>query len=258
MDRPLDSLPSKLDAQAASPLALDDFRITTQSEVLGLLKQLSDSRVLVNLNSSTGGTYTSTVLALDPARGTLSFSADADDSQVQALVESEDAIAVAYLDSIKLQFDAQGLVLVRGGRTSALNCALPREVFRFQRRNGFRVRPLLRATPTARVRHPMIPDMSLSLRVLDVSIGGCALFLPDDVPPLQPGVTINNVQIDLDIDTRITITLRLQHVTSIHPESRGVRLGCEMVNLTSDVLRGLQRYIDQTQKRQKIMGPSVG
>ncbi len=253
MDRPLDTLPKSLDALAAAPAALDDFRITSSAEVLALLKQLTDGGVLVNLNSSNGGVYTSVVRALDPDRGTLSFSADADDSQVQALVESEDAVAVAYLDSIKLQFDAHGLVLVSGGRTSALNCAFPREVFRFQRRNGFRVRPLLRATPMARVRHPMIPDMSLQLRVLDVSIGGCALFLPDDVPPLQPGVTINNVQIDLDVDTRITTSLRLQHVTSIQPESRGVRLGCEMVNPSSDVLRGLQRYIDQTQKRQRMM-----
>jgi len=251
VDRPLDS-------PAASPEALDDFRVIEPTDVLALLKRLYDGQVLVNLNSSAGGAYTTTVRAVDPARGTLSFAADADDNQVQSLVESEDAVAVAYLDNIKLQFDAQGLVLVRGERLSALNAALPRDVFRFQRRNGFRVRPLLRATPTARVRHPMIPDMSLSLRVLDVSIGGCALFLPDDVPPLQPGVTINNVQIDLDIDTRITTALRLQHVTSIHPESRGVRLGCEMVNLTSDVLRGLQRYIDQTQKRQKLIGPPVG
>ena len=246
MDRPLD-LP------VALPETLDDFRIIEPAEVFAFLKRLSDGQVPVNLNSSTGGAYTTTVRALDAARGTLSFAADADDNQVQSLVESEDAVAVAYLDNIKLQFDAHGLVLVRGERLSALNCALPRDLFRFQRRNGYRVRPLLRATPTARVRHPMIPDMSLSLRVLDVSIGGCALFLPDDVPPLQPGVTINNVQIDLDIDTRITTALRLQHVTSIHPESRGVRLGCEMVNPTSDVLCGLQRYIDQTQKRRRMM-----
>jgi c-di-GMP-binding flagellar brake protein YcgR len=241
-----------LDAVAASHGGLEDFRLTSPAEVLAMLKQLSDGNVLVNLNGSTG-VYTTTVWAIDASRGTLSFSADADDNQLQALVEGEDAIAVAYLDSIKVQFDVSGLVLVRGGRASALNCAIPREMFRFQRRNGYRVRPLLRATPTARVRHPMIPDMSLSLRVLDVSIGGCALFLPNDVPPLQPGVTINNVQIDLDVDTRITTALRLQHVTSIHPDSKGVRLGCEMVNPASDVLRGLQRYIDQTQKRQRML-----
>ncbi len=232
---------------------LDDFRISLPVEVMGMLKELIEQQSLINLNGSDGCVYTTTLWAVDPARGTISFSADGDNNQVQALVEAEDAVAVAYLDSIKLQFDAQGLVLVRGGRSCALNCALPREMFRFQRRSGFRVRPLLRATPTAKVRHPMIPDMSLTLRVLDVSIGGCALFLPEDVPPLQPGVLINGVQLDLDVDTRITTALRLQHVTSINPDSRGVRLGCEMVNPGSEVLRGLQRYIDQTQKRQRML-----
>lgn len=253
MDRSLDTMPMSLDSLAASHGGLDDFRITAPSEINGILKQLVDGSVLVNLNGSDGCVYTTTLWATDTQRGTISFAADSEDGQVQSLIEAEDAVVVAYLDSIKVQFDAQGLVLVRGGRASALNCAMPREMFRFQRRNGFRVRPLLRATPTARVRHPGIPDMSLQLRVLDVSIGGCALFLPEDVPPLQPGVTINGVQIDLDVDTRIVTSLRLQHVTSIHHEARGVRLGCEMVNPSSDVLRGLQRYIDQTQKRQRML-----
>ena len=60
-------------------------------------------------------------------------------------------------------------------------------MFRFQRRNTFRVRTIERTSPTAPFRHPAIPDMALALRVLDVSIGGCALLLPANVPALQPG-----------------------------------------------------------------------
>jgi len=87
-----------------------------------------------------------------------------------------------------------------------------------------------------------------------VSIGGCALFLPDDVPALDPGVLMNGVQIDLDADTRVACGLRLQHVTSLNPESHGVRLGCEIVSPGSDGQRALQRYIDHTQKRRRLMG----
>ncbi len=243
----------QLDAVAAAHGGLAEFQITSQPELVKTLKSLIDGNVLININGSDGAAYTTTLWAIDPARGLLSFSADADSNQVQALVEAEDAVAVAYLDSIKLQFDVSGLVLVRGGKSSALNCAFPRVVYRFQRRNGYRVRPLLRSTPVVRVRHPMIPDMGLSLRVLDVSIGGCALFLPDNVPPLQPGVVLNGVQIELDMDTRVNTSLRLQHVTSLNPDARGVRLGCEIVDPSADVLRALQRYIDQTQKRQRAL-----
>lgn len=243
----------QLDAVAAAHGGLAEFQITSQPELVKTLKSLADGNVLINLNGSDGASYTTTLWAIDAARGVLSFSADADSNQVQALVEAEDAVAVAYLDSIKLQFDVSGLVLVRGGKSSALNCAFPRVVYRFQRRSGYRVRPLLRSTPVVRVRHPMIPDMGLTLRVLDVSIGGCALFLPDDVPPLQPGVVLNGVQIELDMDTRVSTSLRLQHVTSLNHDAKGVRLGCEIVDPSADVLRALQRYIDQTQKRQRAL-----
>jgi c-di-GMP-binding flagellar brake protein YcgR len=249
----LDTLPMQLDALAAAHGGLEEFRMTAPPELVKTLKTLADGNVLINLNGSDGAAYTTTLWAIDAARGVLSFSADADSNQVQALVEAEDAVAVAYLDSIKLQFDVSGLVLVRGGKSSALNCAFPREIYRFQRRSGYRVRPLLRNTPVVRVRHPMIPDMALSLRVLDMSIGGCALFLPDDVPPLQPGVVLNGAQIELDMDTRVSASLRLQHVTSLNQDARGVRLGCEIVDPSADVLRALQRYIDQTQKRQRAL-----
>jgi c-di-GMP-binding flagellar brake protein YcgR len=249
----MDTRPMPLGEVAAQHGGLDDFRLTTPGEISVMLKRLIDGNVPVALNSPDGSAITTTLWTLDSARGIVSFSANAADPALAALIECDEAVVVAYLDSVKLQFDVNELVLVHGGHASALNCAFPREMFRFQRRSGFRVRPLVRSSPVARLRHPMIPDMQLTLRVLDVSIGGCALFIPDDVPPLPPGVQMNGVEIDLDADTRVRCGLRLQHVTSINPESRGVRLGCEMINTGSDGLRALQRYIDQTQKRRKLM-----
>jgi c-di-GMP-binding flagellar brake protein YcgR len=251
----MDTLPMPLDQLAAEHGGLEDFRISAPVEIQAVLKQLVDARVMLNLNGSDGTAYTTTLWTADAARGVISFAADAGSGPVQALIEADEAVVVAYVDNIKLQFDAQNFVLVRGDKTSVLNCSMPREVFRFQRRNGFRVRPLLRNAPMARLRHPMIPDMTLSLRVLDVSIGGCALFLPADVPLIDPGVVVNGVQIELDVDTRIMLSLRMQHVTCVNPDAQGVRLGCEIVNPASDVLRGLQRYIDQTQKRQRLLAP---
>lgn len=242
-----------LDSLAAAHGGLDDFRISAPREIAAMLKQFQDGNVLLNLNGSNGAMLSTTLWSVDPSRGQLSFSADAGAPVTQRLIESEEAVAVGYLDSIKVQFDVQGLVLVRGLSGSAISARFPRELFRFQRRNAFRVRPLLRSSPLARVRHPAIAEMQLALRVIDVSIGGCALFLPDDVPPMQPGMVMNQVQIDLDADTRLHVNLRLQHVTSLNPESRGVKLGCEFVNPPAEVERSLQRFIDQTQKRRRLM-----
>jgi c-di-GMP-binding flagellar brake protein YcgR len=156
---------------------------------------------------------------------------------------------------VKLQFDLRDLLLVRGPKSCALQCELPREIYRFQRRGAYRVRTLEAHLPSARVRHPSIPEMALELRVLDVSAGGCALQLPHDVPPLRPGIRLAGVAIELDADTRFVATLTLQHVTAILPNERGVRLGCGWQMPDGAAERTLQRYIDQTQKRRRLLAP---
>jgi flagellar brake protein len=249
----MDTRPAALETLACGAGGLDAYRLGTPAEVAAMLRRLLEANVLLNLNTPHGAVYTTTLWAIDAARGVLSFAAEPNDPQVQALLAGDEAVVVGYCDSIKVQFDVHGLVLVHGLRASALCTAYPRELYRFQRRDSFRVRPILRDGPVARLRHPMLPDMEITLRVLDVSIGGCALLLPDDVPALAPGVLINRVRIELNLDARFETGLRLQHVTAIQPDARGVRLGCEMVHLGQDAERTLQRYIDQTQKRRRAM-----
>ena len=235
---------------------LDEFRVTSPREIQTMLKQLLDGSVLLNLNASDGSVFTSALWTIDSARGTIGFNADPSDPALQALLECEEVVAVGYLDSVKLQFDLHDLVLVHGNKASVLSCPAPREMFRFQRRNAFRVRPLMRAAPMARLRHPDMPEMEFSLRVIDISIGGCGLFLPEDVPTMSAGVLLQDVRVELDTDTKLEVSMRLQHVTAINAEARGVRLGFEFKRVGGDSLRALQRFIDLTQKRGKLMALS--
>ncbi|MFY9512626.1 MAG: flagellar brake protein [Rubrivivax sp.] len=230
-----------------------EFRVTHPREMLALLRQLRDASVPVHLSGPGGAGLTTALWALDDARGRLSFSADEMHPQLQALVDGDEAVAVAYLDSVKLQFDLHGLLVVRSAGSCALQAEWPQELYRFQRRSAFRVRPSERLAPKARLRHPAIPEMALALRVLDVSIGGCALLLPPDVPPLDAGVRLGDVRIELDADTRFEVMLTLHHVTSLQPQERGVRLGCEWGPLSGSAERALQRWIDQMQKRRRLL-----
>ena len=249
----MDTLPMPLEELAATHGGLSEFRLTSTVEINAMLQRMCDGNVTLNLNGPDGSACSVRLWTVDRGRGTISFSAEADNPHLQRILESDEAVVVCYLDNVKLQFDVHDMVLVHSGLSSALKCDTPKEMFRFQRRESFRVRPLLRTTPVAKLRHPMIPEMQLSLRVLDVSIGGCALFLPENVPPISPGVVLNNVVLELDASTRLQTHLRLQHVSSINEDAKGVRLGCEMSEPPRDSLRGLQNYIDQTQKRRRLM-----
>jgi len=238
----------------AQALDLDDFRITAPVEILALLRQLQEGNTLVTLSGPGGASYTTLLWTIDTHRQTIAFSAEDGDSRLQALLDGNEVVAVAYLDSIKVQFDVEGLLRVRGGHHDALNGQLPREVFRFQRRSAFRVRPLSKLVPTAHFHHPGMPEMALSLRVLDVSLSGIALFLPDNVPGIPAGVRIGQCELELDEETRLDVGLVIHHVTVINPESKGCRLGCELTDLDRHD-RSLQHYINQTQKRRLALPP---
>jgi c-di-GMP-binding flagellar brake protein YcgR len=248
----LHTQPAVLDAIGGiDPYA--EFRVQHPREIAGLLKELATDSVPVILSGPEAIGFTTVVWTVDAAQQRVTFSADADNPHLQRLLDLEEITCVAYLDAVKLQFDVEQPVLVRGNKTCALQANMPREMYRFQRRRAFRVRTIGRGSPTALLRHPALPDMQLGLRVLDVSIGGCALMLPGDVPPLAAGLEIRRVRIELDADTRFDADLLLHHVTVLQGPSRGARLGCEFMRVQPQAQRALQRYIDQTQKRRRLL-----
>ena len=238
---------------AAGPDAWAPFRVERRAEVVALLRQLRDGSTPVVLGAPDGAAVVATLWSLDADGGRVHFTADINDPHWHALVSADEAVAVAYLDAVKLQFDLHDLMLVRGPQRCTLHAALPEVMYRFQRRAAYHVRTLDRQSPTARLRHPALPEMQLALRVVDVSLGGCALFLPDDVPPLEPGLLLHGVQLDIDTDTHFAASLRIQHVSSLNGQAQGVRLGCEWVALNPECQRVLQRCIDQTQKRRRLL-----
>lgn len=247
-----DTRPADLDAHGGSD-PWGEFRVHQAHERLALLRQLRDGVVPVNLSTPTGAALRTQVWSLDETRQRMSFSVDANDPQLPELVQQDEAVAVAYMDSVKLQFDVHGLCLVRSLHAAALQCTLPEDLYRFQRRNAYRVRTQERHAPTATLRHPSMPDMVLQLRVLDVSIGGCALWLPEDVPPLQPGTLLSHVTVRLDAETQFGAAMTLQHVTAQGSDQGGARMGCEWRPLSGIADRALQRWIDQTQKRRRLL-----
>jgi len=245
------------------PLSLTDakpgqgeYRVRAGSEIRALLRRFADEELPITLATPDGVSYTTCLWADDPERAVLVLSADAADARVQRLIEAEEAVAVGYLDSVKIQFDLNGLMLVHGRDASALHAQFPREIYRFQRRDGFRVRPVGHACPELQLRVSGPTDTELTLRVLDLSHGGLALFLPDDQPALPVGTSVRAARLALDPLTQVQVALRVVHVAPLKESAHGSRLGCDIEGLSGVASRTLQRYIDQTQKRRRLLAVS--
>ncbi|MFZ2649246.1 MAG: flagellar regulator YcgR PilZN domain-containing protein [Burkholderiaceae bacterium] len=249
----MDTLPMSLDSLAAAHGGLHDFRMTSAVEIRAMLNRICSASVVLNLNANDGASWEVRPWVIDSARSAISmmFDGNKDDPRLQRVLECAQTIAVAVIDDVKIQFDVLGLVLVHSGTTSALRCAMPRELYRFQRRENFRVRPPLRNAPVARIAHAGLPAL---LRILDVSVGGCALFLPNDAPPIAAATVLRGAVLDLEVNVRVQTDLRVQHVSTLSAGATGMKLGCQFVNPNISALRNLQHYIAQTQKRARLAG----
>ena len=107
----------------ASQSSLEEFRITAEAEREAMLHRMEVERCLVTLSTPDGLSFTTLVWGLDMPRGVMSFSGDSTDTTLRSLLESDDVVAVAYLDRIKVQFDVEELVQVKGPQQDVLTRA---------------------------------------------------------------------------------------------------------------------------------------
>lgn len=248
-------MPDALPSPAADVDLVDvgAFRLDAPLEIQALLRELQLQRSALTLSTPEGESCKATLIEVDARRGVIDLDSSASPERLRTLLGSNEVQAQAYLDNVKLQFDVEGLVLVQGSAVAMLQANLPSPLYRFQRRQAYRVQPTGSAYPFAKFEHPDPTVGLLRLRVLDVSIGGLALLLPAELPPLEPGMLIEQVRLELDRDTRLETALRLQHVSTLRLPAECLQLGCAFVQLPPLALRDLQRFIDQTQKRRRLL-----
>jgi c-di-GMP-binding flagellar brake protein YcgR len=218
-----------------------------------MLTSLHTGRETIALHA-VGAVYTTSLTTVDRESGRLEFRVQVADSNLMALVASAETIAVAVLDNIKLQFSLRDPSLIRGGGADFIGFQLPCEIFRFQRRDAYRVRPLWFDSPKATVRLPGAVDTAMEFRIVDVSLGGCALLVPKATLSLTESTVLLSAEIKLDADTTFCADLRITNLTSMTGGESGKRLGCEFVNARGDMQRVLQGYLFETEKKRAASG----
>jgi flagellar brake protein len=235
-----------------------EHRIAAPVAVRAHLVELIGQGVVATLVTPTGSTLSARLIHEDTVARELRFEPLGDAAALHRLGEAEEAVAVAYLASIKLQFDLIGL-RVRDGELAS---CYPRELFRFQRRNAFRVRtepppqlaakfgrlqPILCGGPELLLGDPAVPAARRRLRVLDLSHGGLSVLLPAPDATLAPGQRIPAACLELTPSLPIHIALRIVRCDPLAGPDGPQRLGCEMEGLSGVAARTLQRYIDELQ-----------
>lgn len=249
---PVDPSSAPADSRAESGVG-DEYSVNEPTEVLAYLQRLMDSRALINLSSPDGGFLTTMLWWVDPAAREIAFSVDEQQRGLEEVASSGESLAVAFLETEKLQFALGGIRLRREAQGLALQCRLPEQIIRFQRRKAFRVRVPGLDAPTLRFRMPDDPDTVIVGRIVDLSLGGCSFLLPTNTAVFSPGMSMPSCRVDLTTEERFVAGFEIRRsVPQDSNEGRpaGVLLGCRWTRLDGAAQRTLQIYVNRVQKRQ--------
>lgn len=230
---------------------LDEHCVADSAEILSYLKQLRDRKPLMALfaHRDYSAFVVTELLAVDPGRQQLVFDFATDAARRAAILDPGSAVLVAYLDQVKVQFDADELAESDFDGHHAITCAVPHLVFRLQRRETFRVRPPV-SIPASCVLPPIgMRTEPARVRVLDISVGGVALLLLPEDPQLAPGDEVEGARLELPDHPPILCGLRVCSTDRGMIDTRGaLRIGCEFRGLDSTASRALQVYVFRAEK----------
>lgn len=230
----------------------DEHRIDEPVEVVSVLQRLLDDRALINVSVSPTVSITTMLWWVDSSRGHIGFSVDADQIGLQQIAAAERALSVAHLENERLQFLIEDMELIHEPQGLALRCSLPAIIVRLQRRKSFRVKTSGFDAPSLRFRMPDKSGGVIVGKVLDISVGGCAVLLPPDAPPFEPGTLFESSRVDLEPANRFVTAFEVRRC-SLHETTdgriMGLILGICWRRLSPESEHLLQRYVNRQQLR---------
>ncbi|MGE5337085.1 MAG: flagellar brake protein [Gemmatimonadota bacterium] len=234
--------------------ALERFALYSRVGVVALLGQMAEHRVLTNVYyDATGSFFLTVLLSINPDFEQVVIDSAPNEGVQRRVLESRRLVFVAFVQGVKLQFEAARAEAISFEDRPALRVRLPERVIRMQRREFFRVRPLANRPVRCCVRDVQA-DRSITLRVLDISGGGLALVCKGDEMQFSLGMELPDCVIDLPGEGSIGAGLRVRAIELTQQEGEK-RIGCEFVQFAPQASLLLQRYINQVEAEHRKGAP---
>jgi c-di-GMP-binding flagellar brake protein YcgR len=228
----------------ASGVELADARYTLRSrlEILSLLYAVAERRAAVTIHFPGGaGFIVSSLLHVNPQFEELVFDVGADPDANSRLLGSSRMTLVMWLDGVKLQFPAQSAEPTSYQGLPALRIRVPAEMLRLQRREYFRARIPLASPLHARL---PLPEGEAKARVLDISVGGVAIVMPEHAPLLPIGTLLRPCRMELPDYGELVAGLEIRNdMATAERAAKAHRYGCRFMNLPRQAIAAIQRFI---------------
>ncbi|WP_202841829.1 flagellar brake protein [Luteimonas saliphila] len=243
-----DDLSHPLDDEALSP-----FSLREPCEIAQVLRGLLEARSLISASLVPGGHACPTALLAVHDDGTLVLDGSRDEAMNQRMAAASRIVCSAQLDLVPIRFRLSTPARIVHEDYVAFLTRWPEALLCLQRRETYRLRCSASAPATLHPGDPEhAPDSAApGLRVLDISGGGVAIAIPDDVQArFQPSARMAPCLLRLGDAPPLPVAIEVAY-TARH-EVRGVacwRAGCRFVDMPAAVEQQVMQYIFQVERQ---------
>jgi len=224
------------------PQVLARFAVDGPLAIKGVLGDLVRERALITLYAVGDPDEFVVSRLVDWDERALRFEFNTDAGRAGALLATGRMVVVAFLDQVKIQFDAHGLKVLPGRAPAVLSCAFPARIHRIQRRDAFRVRPPVQRAVECVVR--TVDGQPRIHTVIDISATGLSIAMPPGVALPDVGEVWPHCRLEIPGYPALPTDLQVR-VASAGDLTTGAsaRVGCVFHRPSPEVQRALQIYV---------------
>lgn len=244
---------SSVQSQAAGPLNLAKYTLTSPMEIIHHLSAIAKNGYMLTVFSNKGKTFVLTrILEIESGHQTLILDWGSDPEANKQLLGSERNVFVCSPEGVKTQFITGQVTEIKYEGQPAFSVSLPAQVIKLQRREFFRIR-----TPVGNPLLCTIKDYAegpLELHVFDISLGGLSLWLPTLT---TPGFDIGKQYLDCHLELKpfgsLQGVLEVRHRLPVQLRNGqdAVRVGCNFLRLPAHMENLIQRYVGQLERERR-------
>ncbi len=219
-----------------------------------ILSELAKNKTTLNLSFNYGQDQgLTTVIGVSRDKKFVYMDKSLDPGFNKRLLNSE-SITLSKTDGIKIRWNTKKLTEVRLKDGEALKMALPKSLYRFQRRDFFRsltpiIEPILCYIPTVNPANDA--EETLVMTLTGASLGGVGTLTPDHLSSsIELGKVFPHCEITLPHLGSLDTSLSVKHMTEtvMLNGSKKYKVGFQFVGLSRTEERYVQQYVLQLER----------
>ena len=241
--------------ESFSPQTADDrnrYAVNNRREIERIIQGMMQERVLISVTLTTSQeSFLSVFVGLDEASG-CAYVEDKQNIRGEPQFGSGAEFEARH-QGVRIQFRAPEAVRVQYDGMAAYRIDLPARIYRFQRRQFYRM--VLSALQPATCMLPM-GSREVEAHVIDISVGGVGLRYDPGEAPLEPGRCIEGARLRIPNFGEYPVAVKVctNQVLTLKNDVKIQRAGCEFINLPATVERVIQNYIFKLEQERRMMG----